>query len=69
MGSANTVPKSEKKVVIVGGSFAGISVLLNLLGKVNVVLIDKMDYFDYICIAPLALVKKDFIKDLTIPFE
>lgn len=28
-----------------------------------------MDHFDYICTAPRALVKKDFINDLTIPYE
>jgi NADH dehydrogenase FAD-containing subunit len=70
MGSSNTVTaKFDKTVVIVGGSFSGLDVVWTLMDKVNILLIDKMDHFDYVLLAPRGLVKQDFIKDLTISYE
>lgn len=40
-----------------------------LLDKIDVLLIDAKDHFDYICTAPRALIKEKFIEELVIPFQ
>jgi NADH dehydrogenase FAD-containing subunit len=64
--------KQKKKVVIVGAGFAGLSALLALLkNKVNVdiKLIDKNDYFEYIPSLHLCLNDESKINKIRIPLE
>jgi NADH dehydrogenase FAD-containing subunit len=60
--------KIEKKVVIVGASFAGLTLAEKLWDKFNVILIDKNEYFEYICTMARALIKDSYINDLTIRY-
>jgi NADH dehydrogenase FAD-containing subunit len=61
--------KIEKKVVIIGASFAGLTLAEKLWDKFNVILIDKNEYFEYVCTNPRALVKDSYINDLTIRYQ
>lgn len=54
MGGSSSQEKIKKKVVIIGGSFAGIAVASYLWDSMELLMIDKNDYFEYICNWPRA---------------
>jgi NADH dehydrogenase FAD-containing subunit len=57
MGNSQIPRVNHSQVVVVGGSFAGLSVIEHLKDKFsNIVLIDKNDYFEYLCTNLRALV-------------
>lgn len=68
MGASKSLAKSrsEKRIVIVGASFAGLGVAELLWDHFLVTIIDKNNYFEYVCTNPRALVKEQLIKDLTL---
>jgi len=56
-------------VVVVGGSFAGMAVVLELLDSFNVVLIDRKAYLEYVALATRAVAQNDFLDKLCIPYQ
>jgi NADH dehydrogenase FAD-containing subunit len=57
-------------VVVVGGSFAGFEVIANIRDRFDdITLIDKNEYFEYMCLNLRAFVKQDYIKELTMKYE
>lgn len=73
MGGNNSTAhkdKSEKKkVVIVGGSFAGLAAAEHLWTDFDVTLIDKNSFFEYCCMNARALVKESYIDELIVPYS
>lgn len=69
MGNAPSV-RSDKKVVIVGGGYAGSGVATSLDNHCHVILIDCKPYFHH-CVASLrtAVVPASFEKKVMIPYE
>ena len=59
MGSlcSSAVPKYDKKVVIVGASFAGLAIAEGLWDSFEVTIIDKNDFFENVCAVPRTLAK------------
>jgi NADH dehydrogenase FAD-containing subunit len=60
--------KLNHRVVIIGGGFAGLALAELLWDTFSVVIIDRKDYFEYICTNPRALVRDSYIDDLTVPY-
>ena len=80
--SARTTREAKKRVVIVGGGFAGMQAALDLRKRCEVTLIDKKRYFEYVPGTPAALAgaaplrpasrgdaAKRREKALTVPYE
>jgi len=69
MGSGNT--KEKKHLVIVGGSFAGVNLIMKLKDEFKITLIDKKDYFEWICGLPQSYIgnKDYFDKKATADFH
>lgn len=65
--SANT--RSDKKVVIVGASFAGLSLAEKLWDHFDVLLVDKSDFFEFVCANPRTLVQDDIANEITIGYN
>jgi len=53
---SSKIPVFDKKVVIVGASFAGLAVAEKLWDSFDVVIIDKNDFFEYTCTSTRGLV-------------
>lgn len=49
----------DKRVIIVGCSFAGLTLAEQLWDSHDVTIIDKNDYFEYICTGTRSFVKDD----------
>jgi len=60
---------TDKRVVIVGASFSGLTVAERLWDNFNVLLIDRNDFFEYTCTNPRALVKSGQIEELTLQYQ
>ncbi len=69
MGGKQAIPKFNKKVIIVGGSFSGLTMAFGLMQSFDVLVIDKNDYFDYVCIAPRAIVQENFVEKCTLKYS
>ncbi|CAI2367572.1 unnamed protein product [Moneuplotes crassus] len=62
----NTQPQ-KKRLVIVGGSFAGLLLLDKVKDDFEVVLIEKKDHFEWICSLPHSIVNPEYFnKDATV---
>ena len=61
--------KTDKKVVIVGGSFAGFNVASQLWDYADVTIIDQKDYFEYLLTIPKCFVRDNKPENLMVPFE
>jgi NADH dehydrogenase FAD-containing subunit len=59
----------DKHVVIIGGSYAGFTILNLLYKKAKVTLIDKKDHFECIFANMKTLVGDNDVNDFTISFE
>ncbi len=49
MGCTSSIPVFDKKVVIVGASFAGLALAELLWNSFQVVIVDKNDYYNFVC--------------------
>ncbi|CDW86381.1 pyridine nucleotide-disulphide oxidoreductase family protein [Stylonychia lemnae] len=58
----------DKKVIIVGCSFAGLTLAEQLWDYFDVTLIDKNDYFEYICTTTRSLVKDEHLDSITVSY-
>jgi len=58
-----------KRVVIVGGSFAGYNVGNQLMDDFDVTIIDKKDYFDFFICIPRAYAVRDFYNEIHVSYE
>lgn len=70
MGGCTSAPeRTGKRVVIVGGSFAGYNVARALLDDFSVTIVDKKEYFDYFICIPRIYAVKDYYNDLHVSFN
>ena len=58
----------DKKVVIVGCSFAGLHLAEQLWDKFQVLIIDKNDYFEYVCTGSRSLVDDEHFDTTTLHY-
>ncbi len=58
-----------KKVVVIGGGFAGVEVAARLQKTFEVTLIDMKDYFECTVGAPKAIGNPSYLKGMTIPYR
>jgi NADH dehydrogenase FAD-containing subunit len=63
------MPKVNKEVVIIGGSFAGYSILELLVDYCNVTLIDRKDHFEHVMINMKYFTDEYDFDSLTCSFE
>lgn len=68
MGSTCTTyrEKSDKKVIIIGASFAGLSVAEHLWDHFDVMIVDRKDYFEYVCTNTRSFVDSEHFDNITI---
>ncbi|MBN2890621.1 MAG: FAD-dependent oxidoreductase [Bacteroidales bacterium] len=59
----------KKRLIIVGGGFAGITLAKRASGKFDTLLVDKKSYFEFIPGIPEALVNKKMKASLQFPYE
>jgi NADH dehydrogenase FAD-containing subunit len=70
MGGCYSAPaKSGKRVVIVGGSYAGYNVANQLMNDYSVTIIDKREYFDSFVAVPRAVAKKDYYNEIYVTYN
>ena len=55
----------DKKVVIVGCSFAGLTLAEQLWDTYEVMIVDKNDYFEYVCTGSRSLVNDEHFNSTT----
>ncbi len=58
----------ETKVVIVGASFAGLHLAEQLWNDFDVTVVDKNDYFEYICTGTRSLVEEEHLANITLSY-
>lgn len=69
-GLCTSAPRQfDKKVVIVGASFAGLTLAEKLWDSFDVLLIDKSNFFEYICTNPRSLVEDEHINEITLSYN
>ncbi len=70
MGSTCTksTVQYEKKVVIIGCSFAGLTLAEQLWDSFEVVIVDKNDYFEFICSNSKSLVNDEHFNNTSLHF-
>lgn len=68
-GSNSKVEKFNKHVVIVGGSFAGLTIAEFLWNHFEVTVIDKNDYFEFFVTNMKCLVDDNDFADTVVPFS
>ena len=62
------VVKSDKKVVIVGSSFAGMAVAEQLWDEFDVTIVDKNEYFEFICTGARSLVSNEHFDSISMNY-
>ena len=68
-GSSSKIEKFNKHVVIVGGSFAGMSIAEMLWNHFEVTVIDKNEYFEFFITNMKCLVEDNNFDDIILPFS
>lgn len=68
MCGSKVLPQYDKKVVIVGASFAGLSVAEKLWDQFDVTIVDKNDYFEYICTNTRSIVEDEHMDEITLSY-
>ena len=61
--------KYDKRVLVIGGGFAGMTIAERLWNHAHVTLIDKKDHFEYFVTNIKILVKDNDFGSISIPFE
>lgn len=69
MGNSATFQKSQKVVVIVGLSYAGLSVLEGIWDNFQVIAIDKNNYFEHIPAAVKAPVDRNLSDEILLSYQ
>jgi NADH dehydrogenase FAD-containing subunit len=70
MGGCVSAPaKAGKRVVIVGGSYAGYNIATQLLNDYSVTIVDKREYFDSFVAIPRALAVKDYYNEISVSYN
>jgi NADH dehydrogenase FAD-containing subunit len=59
----------DKKVVIVGASFAGLNLAEQLWDDFEVIIIDKNNYFEYICTATRSLIEEEHNDQISLSYS
>ena len=63
-------PRSKRRLVIVGASFAGLALVDKLKNHFEITLVERKDHFEYICNMPKFLVEaQHFLDSCSIRYE
>lgn len=69
MGNSNTLTKFNKKVVVVGGSFAGMTIAESLWDYFEVTLVDMKDFFEFNPANLRCAVDDQWIDNICLPYS